>query len=108
MSDEEVLEVDTGHSDVELNKVQQRVMNHMLQSAQFMMGYVAHELKTDMPKASSVTLSVLSTVVMIFIRGYPRQTWAMQFRELAQYFERMATEAEMRGEADDGTSTPAG
>ncbi len=101
MSDEEVIEVDTGHNDLAVNQVQQRIMQHMLGGAQLAMGFVASDLRCDLAKASSITLSALTTVVMVFIRGYPRETWAMQFREVGEYFTRMAQEAEAKGASND-------
>lgn len=107
MSDEEeTMEIDTGHNDLAVNQVQQRIMNHMLGSAQLAMGFVASDLKCDLPKASSITLSALTTVVMVFIRGYPREVWAMQLREVGEYFLRQAQEAEAKeGEANDSPVT---
>jgi hypothetical protein len=92
---EEVIEVVTDPpGNLAQDQMQQRSIQHMLNTAQFVMGTVAHELKTDLPRASAIMLSVLTTTVMVFIRGYPRETWAPQFREVAQYFERMAVQIE--------------
>jgi hypothetical protein len=86
--------------------VQGRATQHILNTAQFLMGSVAHDLKCGLPRASAIVLSVLGTGLMAFIRGYPRETWEGQFREIADYFTRMADEVKAREGDTNDSPTP--
>jgi hypothetical protein len=84
-----------------VDKMHSEAVQHLLKTTRFMMGAVSHELKVDISRASSIALSILSTAVMVYIRGYPREHWGGIFQEVAQYFQRMADEAEQKGANND-------
>lgn len=65
----------------------------------------AHELSTDLPKASAIVMSMLATATMLYVRGYPKEAWATQFSGLAEYYAKVAREAEVKeGEANVGAT----
>jgi len=84
------------------DKMQQRAIQHLLNTAHFIMGTMAHDLKIDISHASSIMLSCLTTTVMVFIRAYPREHWAAMFREVSEYFARMAGEADVANTKGNG------
>lgn len=63
------------------------------------------ELGVSPEKASSLVMSMLATNLMIYVRGYPAEAWALAFRELGEYFTRLAMEVEVKeGEANDNNT----
>lgn len=84
----------------------QEYIKLLLHQAKLMVAGAGSELKTDSGHASAVVLSVFSTTLMIYVRGYPKELHSQMFRDVGQYFERMATEAEVKGDDNGGASTP--
>lgn len=101
MQDEEEIPIDPQQRDAVIHEGVQL----LLRVSRALMNSAAHELTLTPPQASSIVMSILATNVMLYVRGYPRESWPFAFRDLAAYFNRLADEEEAtKGEADGGSS----
>lgn len=74
-----------------------------LQLSKLLVNSAAKELNVDLAEASAIAMSVLATSSMIYARGYPKDGQIVQFRALAEYFNRMADEVEASKEKEGGS-----